>query len=76
MFLDSKRFVIVIFNIIEFLMHRFGKDFNLILAIDYKFHDVGGVFALVEVEEHFSKVRIGEGRFISRRKLMVGMVLF
>ena len=56
---------LVIFYISKFLLDGFGKAVDVRLAIDHQFHEIGRVFAVVEVEEHLSEVGAGEGFLVA-----------
>ena len=55
----------VIFYISKFLLDGFGKAVDVRLAIDHQFHEIGRVFAVVEVEEHLSEVGVGKGFLVA-----------
>lgn len=67
----SKR---VVFHVCELLLHRLSQSVNVRLPIHYQLHEVGRIFAIVEVEQHLSQIWIGQRFFVASGEHAVGMV--
>jgi len=53
--LSNRKFAeTVIFDIVELLLNLFCQNFNILLPVDYKFHEVRRVLAVIEGKQHFS----------------------
>lgn len=57
----------------ELAFDNVSQLFDVFLAVDDHFHQVGWVMSAVEVKEHFSEVRVGETTFVACWKLGVRM---
>lgn len=72
----EKLLEIMVFNIKKPLLNLSWKSINILLAIDYKSHEIRRVMLIIEGKKHFSQIRTTKWIFISSRKFIVRMSRF
>jgi len=73
---NQKLAVIMVLDFIELMLNLFSKDFDILLTVDNKSHQIRRIFAVIKSEEHFSEIGITKRFFIPRWELIVRMPSF